>query len=125
MVPSRFVFLETLPLTPNGKVDRRALPIPSRSRPELDTPYVRPGTPVEGALARIWAEVLCLDEVGIHDSFLDLGGHSLSAAKILSRVHDFFDLDLPLSGIFDKPTIAEFSAIITQRPCAKSESDRH
>jgi hypothetical protein len=85
MVPSRFVMLDALPLTPNGKVDRRALSDPGKSRPDLGTPFVAAGTPVEKELSQIWAEVLSLEQVGIHDSFLELGGHSLLATEVISR----------------------------------------
>ncbi|MGH7830549.1 MAG: amino acid adenylation domain-containing protein, partial [Candidatus Binatia bacterium] len=71
MIPSAFVMLEAMPLTHGGKVDRSALPAPGRARPELETLFVSPCTPIEDTLAKIWAEVLSLDEVGIHDNFLD------------------------------------------------------
>ena len=73
MVPSAFVFLDSLPLTPNGKLDRKALPAPDHSRPELEDGFAAPRTPVEEILANIWAEVLKLDKVGIHDNFFRPG----------------------------------------------------
>ena len=106
MVPSAFVFLESLPLTPNGKLDRKALPAPDHSRPDLDDAFAAPRTPVEELLANIWAEVLKLDKVGIHDNFFDLGGHSLLATQIVSRIHRAFSIELPLRDIFEAPTIA-------------------
>lgn len=69
MIPSIFVLLDSLPLTPNGKVDRKALPAPDQSRPELESRFVAPRTPVEDILAQIWTEVLKLDKIGIHDDF--------------------------------------------------------
>ena len=81
MVPSAFVFLDSLPLTPNGKLDRNALPAPDHSRPELEDAFAAPRTPVEENLANIWAVVLKLDKIGIHDNFFDLGGHSLLATR--------------------------------------------
>ena len=105
MVPSAFVFLDSLPLTPNGKLDRKALPAPDQSRPELDDTFAAPRTPVEEILANIWAEVLKLDKVGIHDNFFQLGGHSLLATQVVSRVRDAFKLDLPLRTLFEAPTI--------------------
>jgi acyl-coenzyme A synthetase/AMP-(fatty) acid ligase len=86
MVPSAFVFLDRLPLTHNGKIDRKALPVPDQCRPELEEIYVAPRTPVEEMIAEIWAEVLKLDRVGVHDNFFDLGGHSLLATQIISKV---------------------------------------
>jgi acyl-coenzyme A synthetase/AMP-(fatty) acid ligase/acyl carrier protein len=113
MVPSAFVFLDALPLAPNGKVDRRALPDPGQSRPELDMSLVLPRTPVEQELAKIWAGVLDKECVGIHDNFFDLGGDSLLAVKIISRVRDLWNVDLPLKMLFEKPTIAELAEAIT------------
>ncbi|MGH7232864.1 MAG: non-ribosomal peptide synthetase, partial [Nitrospiraceae bacterium] len=112
MVPSAFVFLDGLPRTTNGKVDRNALPPPERSRPALETPLVAPRTPLEKELAEIWKEVLCLDEVGTQDNFLDLGGDSLLASQIISRVIKRFELDLPVQLLFDSPTIAEMAGVI-------------
>ena len=114
MVPSAFLIVEVLPLTPNGKVDRRALPDPGKSRPEIDAPYVSPRTAVEEALVTIWAGVLSLDQVGIHDNFFDLGGHSLSATRVVSRVIQTFQLEIPLQALFQAPTVADMAAVITE-----------
>jgi hypothetical protein len=119
MIPSAFVFLDALPLTPNGKVDRHALPAPAPARPQLDTPYVAPRTPIEQVLARIWAEVLGLDQVGIHDNFLDLGGNSLLAGQVISRVIRSFQVELPVRSLFESPTVADMAVVITQNQAAK------
>jgi acyl carrier protein len=113
MIPSAFVLLGALPLTPNGKIDRRALPDPGQSRPELDTPYVAGTTPLEEQLAKIWAEVLSLNRVGIHDNFFDLGGHSLAATRVVSKVLKTFQIELPLQSLFESPTVAEMTIMIT------------
>jgi len=112
MVPSAFVPLDALPLTPNGKVDRRALPVPDMARPEQEEAYVAPRTPAQEVLAGIWAEVLKLEQVGIHDDFFDLGGHSLLATQVISRVRDTFQLRLSLRNFFDGPTVADLAEII-------------
>jgi acyl carrier protein len=112
MVPSAFMFLDALPLTPNGKVDREALPAPDTVRPESRGPYVAPRTPIEEALAGIWAEVLRLKQVGIHDNFFELGGHSLLATQVISRVRAAFRVELPLGTIFKEPTVAEQALVI-------------
>ena len=112
MVPSDFVFLESLPLTPNGKVDRLALPAPARSRPELEVAYAAPLSDVEKLLAKIWAEVLAIDLVGIHDNFFDLGGDSLAASRVISRVIQSFQLVLPVSALYDAPTVARMAEFI-------------
>lgn len=112
MVPSVFVVLDALPLNANGKVDRQSLPAPSGARPELDTEFVAPRTPVEAELARIWAEVLQLDAVGVDDHFLELGGHSLLATHVVSRVIHRFAVDVPLRALFEAPTVAAMAVVI-------------
>lgn len=114
MIPSVFVRLDTLPLTPQGKIARRALPDPEQTRPELSIAYVAPHSDMELQLARIWSSVLSLDRVGIHDNFFDLGGHSLAATRVISRVVQAFQLELPVRSLFDAPTIAEMAVIIHQ-----------
>jgi amino acid adenylation domain-containing protein len=116
MVPSAFVRLDTLPLTSNGKVNRRLLPEPGSSRPELDNPFVAPGTLVEEKLASIWTEVLSLDQVGIHDNFFDLGGHSLAATRVVSQVIKQFQLEIPIQYFFHTPTVAGLANYIEKAP---------
>jgi hypothetical protein len=106
MVPSAFVLLEALPLSPNGKIDRKALPPPDRAGTESAGVYVAPRTPVEEAVAAVWAEVLGLPRVGAHDNFFDLGGHSLLATRVVSRLRDLFQTEMPLRSLFEKPTIS-------------------
>ena len=122
MIPAVFVMLESLPLTPTRKVDRAALPVPGTERPELDTPFAASRTPVEQQLASIWAEVLAFRQVGIDDNFFDLGGHSLAAMRVVSRVIKHFQLELPLQSLFQSPTVAEMAAVITHNQ-AKQASD--
>lgn len=126
MVPSSFVILHSMPLTPSGKVDRRALPDPGRSRPDLDQPYVPPRTPGERQLAEIWAEVLSLDQIGIDDNFFDLGGHSLAATRVVSQVIKKFRLELPLKALFESPTVAQMATVIVEHRAKKlGEEDLH
>lgn len=106
MVPAVFVVLDTLPLTPNGKVDRQALPTPGQARPPLFEAFVAPRTPIEELLAGIWASVLKVESVGIHDNFFALGGHSLLAVQAMSRLRKVFQVDVPLRALFDAPTVA-------------------
>jgi amino acid adenylation domain-containing protein len=112
MVPSVFVFQSRLPLTDNGKVDRLALPPPGKSRPKLDTAFVEPSNPIERELVRLWAEVLDLDSVGTHDDFFLLGGDSLSASRIVSKVIQSFQIKLPMKALFDSPTIAQMALVV-------------
>jgi acyl carrier protein len=109
MVPSALVVLEKLPLTPNGKVDRKALPAPEAS---VANEFVAPQTDIEELLAGIWAEVLGLSRVGIHDNFFELGGHSLMITKLISRVRDSIQVELPMASVFEAPTIAELALVI-------------
>jgi amino acid adenylation domain-containing protein len=109
MVPSAFVFLDVIPLTSSGKVNRRGLPAPDYSRLDLETHYVAPGTPIEEQLASIWAEVLGIDEIGIHDNFFALGGHSLLATRVIARISSALQVDLPLRKLFEAPTIDELA----------------
>jgi amino acid adenylation domain-containing protein len=106
MVPSVFMLLERFPLTAAGKIDRRALPAPDSSRPELDKAFVAPRTPEEHLLAGIWAETLRLEQIGVHDNFFELGGHSLLATQITAKVRQSFNITLPLRALFEQPTIA-------------------
>jgi acyl carrier protein len=112
MVPSAYVVLESLPLTPNGKVARRALPAPEPIKTELAGGYVAPRTPAEEVLVKIFAEVLGLKRVGIHDNFFGLGGHSLLATQLVSRVRDAFGVELPLRSVFEAPAIAQLSKVV-------------
>lgn len=123
MIPHDFVTLEAIPLTDTRKVDRKALPDPGTSRPELTTPYVAPRTPIEKELAKIWAEGLSTDEVGIHDDFFDLGGHSLSATRIIARVIATFKLQLPVRALFDSPTVAAMSVVISSKEGQKADEE--
>ena len=111
MVPAAFVTLPALPLTDTGKVDLRALPAPGRLRP-LPLPPAAPATPAEEALAAIWREVLDLDEIGVHDDFLELGGNSLLATQVLARVQQLFGTHLPPSALLGAGTIAEMAGLL-------------
>jgi amino acid adenylation domain-containing protein len=107
MVPSFFIPLRQLPLTPNGKIDRKALPAPDMVRSELG--YTAPGTDDEITLATIWAEVLGLDKVGIHDNFFVLGGHSLLVTQVISKLRAAMQVDMPLRALFEAPTVAQLA----------------
>lgn len=109
-VPSAFVALDKFPLTPNGKINRRALPQPDQGSLAIDNTYVAPQSELQRQLVDIWKEVLHIDKVGIHDSFFDLGGHSVLVAQVHSRLLDTLDGtttdDLSLMDLFTHPTIA-------------------
>ncbi len=106
MVPKKYVVMKEMPLTGSGKVDRKALPEPDQSRPELEEGYIEPSTATEEILAGIWGEVLKVERVGIRDNFFGLGGHSLLATQLISRVRDAFQVEVPLRLLFEQPTVA-------------------
>jgi hypothetical protein len=108
MLPSAFVFLDALPLTPNGKLDRRALPEPGAARPELERAFAEPRTPVERALAEIWAEVLHLERVGVHDNFFELGGDSILVVQVAVAARKA-GLALDPRHLFERQSIAELA----------------
>ncbi|HKV38621.1 MAG TPA: phosphopantetheine-binding protein, partial [Blastocatellia bacterium] len=111
-----------LPLTPNGKVNRRALPRPGLACGVSRQESVMPRTPIEQALASMWAEALDLEQVSVHDNFFDLGGHSLSATRVLSRVQRRFQVEIPLRSLFEGPSIAELAILIEAALLQKLES---
>ena len=109
MVPAYFIQLAKMPLTPNGKIDRKALP-----QPEMGTgvEYIAPETSTEEVLVQIWTEVLGTENIGVQHNFFDLGGHSLKAATIVTKIHKELNVDVPLKEIFLNPTIKQLAASI-------------
>ncbi len=105
MVPSAFVELESIPLTASGKVDRRGLPAPDASRPSLETEFVAPRNALEEQLTRICGQLLGVKSIGVYDNFFDLGGNSLHAMQLISRLRDVFGVNLPIRKIFDSPSV--------------------
>ena len=103
MVPAAIALLTKIPLTPNGKIDRQALPAPEQAQTHT---YVAPATSTEHAVAAIWAEVLRRDRISTSDNFFDLGGHSLMATQVISRIRRTLNTDLPLRALFEFPTVA-------------------
>ncbi|BAY68263.1 non-ribosomal peptide synthetase [Anabaena sp. FACHB-709] len=105
MLPSVFVMLSELPLLPNGKINRQALPTPETVR-HANQSYIAPRNSTETIIANILADVLRLERMGVDENFFELGGNSLSAIRVTSRLREAFQLDLPLHSVFEKPTIA-------------------
>ncbi|HKV40955.1 MAG TPA: phosphopantetheine-binding protein, partial [Blastocatellia bacterium] len=105
MIPAEFVVMDALPLTPNGKIDRRNLPRPRGSASESAKGYVAPSSAVEEVLAAIWEQDLDRDRVGIADDFFALGGHSLTAMRVISAIRYIFKVDLTVSKMFESPTV--------------------
>ncbi|MCB0809398.1 MAG: amino acid adenylation domain-containing protein, partial [Flavobacteriales bacterium] len=111
MQPGAFVPVKELPRTPSGKIDRRALPAPDQSRPDLDVAYAGPGTAVEQTLADTWADLLALDRVGIDDNFFDLGGNSLLSIQCVAQLEDQ-GLQLPIVKLYQHPTVRACAAFL-------------
>ena len=114
MTPAAFVMLESLPLTPNGKLDQKALPAPDGIRPEMEVEFVAPEGPVEEKLARIFAEVLGVERVGVFDNFFALGGHSLLATQVVYQINAMFSINLPMKNFFEQPIIANLALLIEE-----------
>ncbi len=110
LVPSAFVFLDALPRTASGKIDRKSLPDPGGSRPELSTPFVAPRNPAEELAASAFARVTGLDAVGVDDDFFELGGDSLSAVELLAVLSDGLGVELTAADLLEAPTPAGLSA---------------
>ena len=120
MIPSAFVHVEEFPLTPNGKLDRKAFPAPPKNRPHLAQDYVAPRSILEQQLAKAWSELLQLDEVGVDDSFFDLGGNSLAVVRMANLYRRLFGRDIPAVKVFQYPTISQLARFLEEKT---SETD--
>jgi amino acid adenylation domain-containing protein len=122
MLPSAFMLLESLPLTSSGKIDRRALLTSTQVRAVLEVAFVAPRTPIEKLLAGMWAEIICLEQVGINDNFFELGGHSLLAIQLLTDIRNTLRVELPMEVFLERPTVAELAAAIEETLIGKLEN---
>jgi thioesterase domain-containing protein len=120
MVPAAFVFMDALPLTNNGKVDRRALPSVDKATLQKAEEFVGPRTGTERALSEIWTRALHLERVGVFDNFFEIGGNSLTATRVMSRVCSMLNVELPLRALFESPTIAEFAQVVEKSAVGES-----
>ena len=114
MIPSVFKYLEELPLTSNGKVDKAVLKSLNEVQLEMDTPFAAPRNEIEELLEGIWKEVLGLNKIGVYDNFIALGGHSLAAIRVTTRINDELDINFPLNKIFELPTISYYAKYIEE-----------
>lgn len=121
MVPEYFLELAEFPRAAGGKINRGALPSPGRLRPPLQVPFVAPRNAAEEALARLWTEILGIDGVGVHDPFLDLGGDSLRAMQLMSRIVKVFDVGLSVRTMLESPTIADMAAALASARAGRSK----
>jgi acyl carrier protein len=118
MVPATFVVLDAMPTSDTGKINRSRLPDSPLDRPSLSAAYVPPRTALESTIAAIWREVLGLDGVGVHDPLLMVGGDSLRAAQISSRLSAAVGVEVPLWELLEASTIASVAALIAQKNAA-------
>ena len=115
-IPTRFMFLEALPLTKDQKVDRGRLPMPARARPELPNDRVAPATALEAQMAQAWSDVLEIDSVGVTDNLFALGGDSLHAARIVSRLTPTCGDRIRITSLFEHPTIRALAREVEHGP---------
>jgi amino acid adenylation domain-containing protein len=125
MVPSAFVMMDALPLTPNGKVDKRALPAPTTSRPDLHQSYIEPQNDAEKLIAAVWRQVLHLDRVGTNDNFFDLGGDSMLMLQVFSKLRTAFDKQLSMVELFQYPTIGALAEYAMQTQPKVTPTNQH
>jgi amino acid adenylation domain-containing protein len=123
LIPAAFVMLDALPLTSGGKVDRRALPPPEAAALTSAENHVAPRTPVEEEIARVWAQVLNLERVGLRDNFFEIGGHSLLATQIVSQLREKFQVELPLRRLFEAPTVEGTALLIAEEQAARANDE--
>ncbi|WP_367818270.1 amino acid adenylation domain-containing protein [Paenibacillus sp. SI8] len=114
MMPSYIVRMDAMPLTPNGKLDKKALPKPDESA-LARAAYVAPRNVTEERLAVIWQEILGLEQVGVHDSFFEIGGHSLKAALLVTRVFESLREEVPLHYVFQHPTVEKMAEYVDSK----------
>ena len=112
MIPSVFMMMDSIPLTGSGKVNRRLLPKPSAFGQDRQADFAKPQTPVEEVIAEIWAEILGGNQVSVRDSFFELGGNSLSAARLIARLRQTFPVDIQLRNLFGAPTVENLAVVI-------------
>jgi len=112
MVPSAFVVMPAFPLSPSGKVDRKALPAPDFEHAERERPFTAPRTPLEERLAAMWRELLRVEQIGVHDSFFELGGDSIQGAMFINRLQEELGQIVYVMALFDAPNVADFAAYL-------------
>ncbi len=123
MVPSVFIYLKEMPLDPSGKINRRFLPAPDFSQVKVETEYVAPRTKTEEKLTAMVQEILKIEKAGVKDSFFDLGGHSMMATQVVSRIREEFDVEISLRTLFEKPTVEGIALSITEAQAEFQDSD--
>jgi acyl carrier protein len=121
LVPAHVVVLDRWPLDRAGRLDRTALPRPA-ARAAADLAAREPRTDTERAIAKIWADALGVDSIGVHEDFFSLGGHSLLGAEVVELVRDVYEVDLPLGRLFEAPTVAAVAEYVDKALAAPAAS---
>ncbi|HEY0602264.1 MAG TPA: amino acid adenylation domain-containing protein, partial [Herpetosiphonaceae bacterium] len=124
MLPSAYVLLDAFPLLPNGKLDRKALPAPDGARPELEHVYVAPQSQLERVIAGVWQSILGVNQVGLHDNFFDLGGHSLLMVQVQGKLQAILSKNVPLVDMFRYSTIKDLAKHLHQDQAPSFETNR-
>jgi acyl carrier protein len=124
MLPVGFASLDSLPLTPAGKLDRKALKRYGPVKPHASSEYRAPQTALEKVLAGIFSEVLGVARVGAFDNFFELGGHSLLGTRVVSRIREIFQIELPLRRIFEEPTVSGLAQALLRDPAEQIRIQR-
>jgi len=112
MIPSLLIRLDSMPLTSSGKISRKGLPAIEQGLFESERGFAAPRNPVEQVMAGLFAEILGLDQVGVHDDFFEIGGHSILAARLVSQIKDIFQFELSLRTFFEERTAARLAAVL-------------
>lgn len=130
MIPASWVFLDRIPITANGKVDLKSLPDPDGSRPDVEEPFVAPRDDLEATVSRIWGESLGIGTVGVRDRFFDLGGTSLKAVQVMTRINQELGIQMPALAVFEAPTVGQLverirgsKPVPATGPCADARAE--
>jgi amino acid adenylation domain-containing protein len=114
MIPAYFVTMDRIPLTPNNKVDRKKLPEPKSSRPQMETAYLEPSTRLEKLIADAWKEILRLDKIGIDDNFFDLGGDSFKLVQAGNKLTTVLNKEVAVMMLFQYPTVRSLAQYLKE-----------
>ena len=125
MIPHSFILLPVFPMTPNGKIDRKSFPKPIVKRPELSTLYLAPKTDIEKKIASVWTSLLRIEQLGVDDSFFDLGGNSLLAVKVIAEFKKLHNYAISITQLYQFPTIKALASLIEKRENTEKRRNKH
>ncbi len=122
MLPSFYIRLDKMPLTQSGKIDRKLLPEGINVRPNIETKYIEPQTEIQREILDIWKKILGIEKIGINDNFFDIGGNSLNLIRLNNKLNTHFKKELPVTTIFQYPTVRGLALCLTENTEKKSVS---